>query len=248
MRLSPYSLDRAMAFVVVAIVFALGLSPVVEAGRNFVETSSDHLTVDSAGVLGAAPMTIMVHASPTDLDSATMFWVGDKDSNQEFFYLGHGGQVQWGMLSVAGGNDQALTASVVSTSLWEVFVGLETSATDHQAHYAGHSGSDANPNTPLNADRMSIGRRADTTDSHYSDDNIGTVAAWPVALTTGEIAAVQCGAWPPHVRPESLGHMWPLDGGTIAQDVIGAANMTVTGTTVVGVKPIGPRPGQQAGQ
>lgn len=199
--------------------------------------TTQYLSVDSAPVT-AAPFTVAAWARCSDVNSFhRVVSIGDKDATDIEWALEMrnflGSQsVRWHARS---SGDGTATAGAWTDNRWHHVAGVEASSTSRYAYLDGTpSAQNTTSKAPAGADRISIGRPADSTvaGGEYFAGDIAEVGVWNVALTTAEITMLARGVSPLNVRPDSLVFYAPLVGKHSPEpDLVGGLALTVTGAT-----------------
>lgn len=213
--------------------------------RLFTAASSEFLEIDSAPVT-AAPLTMACWARSTTIaaGNATLVFVGDKDSNSNYFMLYRNAgnpRVEARDISLTGtGTHQ----SNFTANTWNHFAGLFVSTVSRRPYLNGVAASAPNTTsvTPAGSDRISVGRQGRLSAVNYWDGNICEVGVWNVVLTDAEIAALAAGVSPARIRPGSLVFYAPVWGADSPEADLssGARDLTVTGTTASAHGPVQP--------
>ena len=205
--------------------------------RLFDDGASEYLEFSGAVPVTAAPFTVVCRFKSDDAtNSGVPFWLGDKDVDGDWWALndkGDAGDV--GRLVVY---DESLAApastNTYTQDVWGTLVGREYSATAHEAILNGDlasKGTDATNLSPDGADRMAIGRAADSSPSSYFSGAICEVALWNRALSDEEVTAYAAG-FSPLFFPAGLQCYWPLGGlyGNHDRDIWGGYDMAAHNT------------------
>lgn len=209
--------------------------PTHRAARNFTAASSHNLAISQA-VVSATPFTVSAWFKPnnattffniaaiTTFGSLNHYWrlsaVGDTAGDPVRFSVKDAGTVQ-----------NASTSTGFSANVWNHAVGVAASATSRTVYLnGGSSGTNATSRTPSGVNRTYVGVGPGETD--FFDGDIAEIAFWDVALNADEVSALSKGISPLLIRPANLVAYWPLLGRTSPEiDLIGGANLTVTGAT-----------------
>ena len=171
----------------------------------------------------------------------------DKDVANEYYALivrGSAGGDPVTLARVAGAaTDLCDTTSGYSANAWHHACGVVRTNQDVSVYIDGGSKGNSIANrSPANLDRTCIGYSGDSAPGDYMSGRIAEVAAWNVALTDDEVAALAGGVPPPRMRPESLVAYWPLAGiGSPEPDYRGVYDMTLfNAPTTADHAPVGP--------
>jgi hypothetical protein len=208
--------------------------------RTFDDASSQYLETDSTPVT-SQPFTMACWFNSDD--AATLYglmFVGNKASNVEQWVLYASGTtggdpVIFAARSIAGGIDDAQTTTGYTAGTWHHACGVEIGAASRAVYIDGGSkGTDVANNTPLGADRFSVGRYGDLSPSNYMSGSIFWPAIWDAALDDDEVAALAEGIMPCLVRPESL-VTWIYDEND--WDYLGGYDLTATNTPTTSAIP-----------
>ena len=202
--------------------------------RDFIPGSTQSMDVDSTPVT-AAPFTIAAWIQSDHNFESTIFFVGDKDVAAHYWFLSlvdaGAGEDLLSFGAAAGGAE--VTAEVTASFTddgWHHVCGVETSATSRAAYLDGaNKGTNATSREPAGADRISIGRKGDSTPTAYMDGFIAEVAVWNVALSDADVALLAKTTSPFLVVPQSLVFYAPLIGRYSPEiDIRGGANLTLS--------------------
>ena len=232
----------------------LALALPVQAGRHYeASDAADKLTADAVVITGA-PFTVSLWWQPEQLTAnAHWLWYSGDDPEagiSDAYWLF---QQQTTGDSRLGSFDSPDNGSVSSggTGLagrWDHFAHVERATNDRSAWLNQTTASNATTVDPEVGEftHMLFGVRIEP---NWADGSMGVVAFWDEGLEVDEVRSLAEGAWPPHVSPGSLTFL--MDQGTSSpdRDLVGGLSMTVGGSpSKIGIKPVGPRPGMQAGQ
>ena len=207
--------------------------------RLFDNALSQYLERDSA-VVATQPLTMAAWFNSDDATiTQAILSVVDKDDASKMHFLEIAGAVAGDPVRmasiVAGSPSYAASTTGYTANTWFHAAGV-VSASNARAAYinGGSKGTDATEEDPLLVlDRTSIGRLGDSTPSQYFSGSIAEVAVWDIALTDNEIIVLSKGFSPLFVRPQNLVAYWPLIGNYSPEtDIVGANNLTLTGTVV----------------
>ena len=185
------------------------------------------------------PFTLACWAR-TDTDAAdqALVWLGDKDSatsvigSLEFLAV-DGGNRYVCVKSVSGAAEGSALAGDYSTNTWHHVCGQFTATTLRRVILDGVSvDTDATLVSGATADRVSIGRRGDSTPSAYLSGAVAEAAIWNQPLNQPEIVALAKGFSPLMVKPQNLVAYWPLGGfaGSNDHDRLGDYDLSALNT------------------
>ena len=233
----------------------LALALPLRAGNRYEhENAGDYLTSDTIVIKGA-PFTVSIWASLESFDADGCWaWYSGDDPNgtiSDAYWLFAQSSADIRLGAFDDPDNGAVSAGVtLTTDTWH-HIGFVEASTSSRDCWADET--HANNTTTVDPEvgeftHMYFGRRTDVS-SNWFDGDMGVAAFWDEGLADEEMSALHEGAWPPHVSPESLTFLMDQGNSNPDQDVIGGAMMTKSGgITKAGIKPVGPRPGQQAGQ
>lgn len=135
----------------------------------------------------------------------------------------------------SGTGTSAATTNTVAASTPFVAVYRANSSTSREAILNGdlaNKGTDTSSKVPAGIDRLSFGRKDDTSASSSFEGVVYYSALWNVALSDAEVLALAKYAPAPLIRPQALQSWWPMfgrsDGSTI-RDSLGRVPLTLSG-------------------
>lgn len=202
--------------------------------RDFESTSAQFLTVDSAPVT-AVPLTIACWFRPESVTDARLVTIVDKDVDTEAFSVEAWSDTNlYASTSAGGGIGSAVASGPWSVAAWTHATAV-FGAADSRTIYrdGGNSGTNTDSFAPSGLDRVAVATWGGSVTTSYFDGRIAEIGIWNVALTEDEAASLADGASPMLVRPDALVAYWPLIGRASPEiDLIGGANLTVTGAVV----------------
>lgn len=208
--------------------------------RLFDDAQSEYLEWSGASPPVSGPPFTLACWVRTDTDAAdqALMWLGDKDSATSVI-----GSLE--LVAVAGGNRYVCAKSVsgategaaltgnYGTNAWHHVCARFTTTAFRRIILDGASGdTDTTVVGGATADRVSIGRRGDSTPSAYVSGAVAEAAIWTAALSEMEIAALAKGFSPLQVKPHTLVAYWPLGGfaGSNDNDRLGDYDLSALGT------------------
>ena len=140
---------------------------------------------------------------------------------------------------VSGSGSSGIGTNTVSAATPFVAIVRVTSATLREAILNGdlaNKGTDTVSKTPPGINRISFGRRDDSSGGNDFEGAVFWSALWNVALDDAEIVAIAAGAPPPLIRPSALMNWWWNFGrndGTTVIDVFGRSALTISTASMV---------------
>jgi len=185
--------------------------------RLFVAASSQRFEKNTAP-LTAAPLTMAAWFRTVDVTPRQgILWLGDKDNANEYFALyidGAGNDtVRFRTRTSGTGTREATTTGQYSANTWHHACGVEISSSSREVYIdGGGKGTNTFSNVPAGANRVSIGRFADSSPGNYFDGRLAEVGLWNVALSENEVVALSRGVLPWQIRPSALVGYWPVWG------------------------------------
>lgn len=204
----------------------------------FLSASSEYLELEPAPV-AAAPLTIACwFYSDSDTADDTLMFLGDKDSEDDFWILEIKGgtandPVYFTAKSSAGGTDSSPLDPGFTKDTWHSFVGVEAATNSRIVYLDGAAGTpDTGSNTPLAADRISIGGRRDASPINYFGGKMLWAAAWSTALSAEDAARHGNGVEPVFIRRDALVWYVRLVGDDYI-DMISGTKLTIGGTPTI---------------
>jgi hypothetical protein len=217
--------------------------------RNFV---SNNIDISSGLGLGTKPITLVAWAANSSLTNSGIFSVGQNSggvNNRVFVELDN----------IASSNLFSITQYISGTSsfvrgatnnpfngTWTHFAGVLVASGSSLVYVNGvQDGSNAISTSSITGmNHATIGAVVDASGSpvNFFSGRIADVAAYNVALTATEIAALAKGARPYQIRPSGLVGYWPLDGLQSPEpDLSGNKNNgALTGTAAAFGPPLAP--------
>ena len=134
-------------------------------------------------------------------------------------------------VTAEAGGGIAVSGSGYTINTWHHAGGVFATSTSRTAYIDGVAGSaNTTSTTQAGLDNTTIGYLDIDSNFNFMSGRIAEAAIWNVVLTSDEMAVLAKGYSPLFVRPESLVGYWPLRGRYSPEiDVVGAADMTVTG-------------------
>lgn len=181
-------------------------------------TASTTYAENSSAPVTATPITLSAWVNPTAvaaIGSPTwIFRIGNHTSYDQGFALQQAEASGFFRYRIhAGASVAEPFQSGFTAGAWQHIAGVSTSATNHTCYRNGVAGSAVTTSvTPSGVNYTSVGRLDALGGVDYFNGAIGECAAWNVALTAGEIAALAKGARPSMIRPESLVFYDPIFG------------------------------------
>jgi len=204
--------------------------------------TSDKLLDTSNVALTDSPATLAGWVNfPTNTGQRTLVGMSDSASSNSLFRLGIDNNIVMGQFR----NDatQLTTLSTTGTITNDVWVhiactfvsgtpGLETFINGVSADTAFS----ADVTGPITLTSTEIGVLQRSSASQFWNGGAAEIGAWNVVLTDEELLELAAGYPPSMVRPTALAMYNPLK--AFSQDVIGATDYTVTGTSLIAHPPM----------
>ncbi len=208
--------------------------------RLFDDAATEYLELDSAP-LTAYPFTMSCRFYSDDITAnQTLCFIGDKDSETDFWRLAVLGAVGGDPIALQsndGTTERADTSTGFSVNTWHHACGVAVSATDRSCFIDGGSeGTSTTSITPAGSDRISVGRGGKLTPNFYMSGRIAELGVWNVALSDAEVATLAKGFSPLFIQPHNLVAYWPLIRDD-DNDWIGGFDLTATNTPTIAVHP-----------
>jgi len=210
--------------------------------RIFDNDSSNSIGTETP-VLTAAPITVSAWFKTNRLTGSDqeIFLIGrqddpDKDDGWRLVLDVSSADIRWKARQGPGGG-QAISGGTVSTDTWHHAAAVETTSLSRIAYLDGVGGViNTTSSVPANLTRTIIGKHAPGVSNEF-DGEIGHVAVWDIALTTGEIESLASGISPLRIRRENLVSYWPINGQTPEKDIVGDLQLDILGGIVQGEEP-----------
>lgn len=213
-------------------------------GRLYDDFALDRLEVDASPIT-AAPFTISAWFRTDDVAIfETVVSLADKDVSNRYWTIELEGPDPDSRVAFvfrdAGGEQKVLTTTDYLVNTWHHAFAVEVSSTNHRILLDGAGlGISVVDTTPTGIDRISIGRKGDSTPSSYFSGRIAEVAMWNVALSDAQALELAGGVPVLRMRPDALVEYWPCFGvGAPEPDYIGSNNLTVTGAVQADHAPV----------
>lgn len=204
-----------------AVILLLVLAIPAFAGREFLSSSTEFGA--KATSITTYPVTVSCWFFPysTNANQVLAFF-GDSGATQRRFLLYYttGRVLTVDSIADGGGAFSASTTTTAATNAWHHALAIWDSSTSRRVYLNG-SGASTNTSaaTTTGLSTFAIGARNNLGSWGVSWNGlIAEVAVWNVALTPGELVALNSGASPLTVRPASLVHYVPLTGQDSAND------------------------------
>ena len=182
--------------------------------RLFDDANFDHVQVNAAAVT-AAPFTVSCwfRADQVTLTPA-MFWIGNSAASDNYWVLQFRGDQAGDPIDFTARNPTsapARTTTGATLNKWHHACGIEYSAISRACFIDGGSkGTNSTSVTPTGANRMAIGRFADSSPTEYWSGALARVAIWNEALSDEEVLALARGESPLRIRLHALKGYWRL--------------------------------------
>lgn len=200
-------------------------------------SGSQAIHVDSAPVI-AAPFSVSVWIRPDVVTTDDFWFLGDKDVSNQHWFFGMTSSALIFRAREAGSSGTATTTAGPSVDVHHHACAVEAAADDRRVFLDGaNKGTNTSSRTPTGADRITLGRRDDSSPSNEFNGDIGHAALWDAALTDGEVASLAVGVSPLRVRCNALVYYAPFNGQSPEYDIIGQLSLTVTGAPSVSEEP-----------
>jgi len=233
----------ALLLLLCSLVFAGGVAHLreAEAARDFDLIVGEVLSTDS-DLVGSPPFTVSVwFYSTDDTINTVLFYAGDKDDNDDsaFWLRPLSTNVVW-WSAIESGAANAATTTTFTVNTWNHACAVEASATDRRVYLNGAGkGTNTTSKVPAGIDRTTLTADNDTAQGFPFAGSVAHVAIWNVALSDAEVNALAKGAHPYTIKRGALTHYWPIRGDSPEIDLVGGANLTVSGTPVqIGSPPV----------
>jgi hypothetical protein len=220
-------------------------APAAYGGRLLDDASSQYLEA-TAAPLGATPTvwTLAVWVKSDDVDRIQgIVCNSDADANMLLAVRFHDtGTGQWQTQSYDGTNNANIIGNDnPANNVWHHGCYTRRATTDHESYLNGVSeGTSATNPTLTGVDTISIGRlNFNSSPGSYYGGDVGYVAIWNAGMTAAEVGELAKGRDVRTCAKFPVAY-WPLDGSSNPEpDVIGGFNLTNTGSTKIGHKPLG---------
>lgn len=201
------------------------------------DVSTEYLEVDPSPMpLTAPPWSVACYMkSDDDANGGTAVFIGEGGVGNSYWVLSMAAVNRKGQIEIHDGTFTSLTGSEAGVSgEWTHLVGVERGTTfaDRSVWTNGvetTATTDKNPGTP---DRISIGRKGDSTPTNYMSGRLFWPAIWNIALGSTDVARLNDGVDPRSVRGANLVFFPRLDRQPPAKtrDVVGGIILTAVNT------------------
>ena len=219
-------------------------------GILFDDASSQYLQRDSAPVTDA-PFAMLCWGNCDDqTDDCCLVSIGDKDSATEWWAATLRGGLANDPLrfyAIDGTTGYVDTTGPFTANTWEHYCAVEAASNSRLVYInGGAEGTSSTEKSPDGADRVAVGRTADSTPGDYMSGTIAEVAIYQLtggAFTAQELGALAAGCSPRMVRSGELVAHWRLRTNTDLADTIGSYDLTAYNTPTTGTHPAIREPG-----
>lgn len=208
--------------------------------RLFDDQESKYLEWSGASPpVSGPPLTLACWArTDTDAVDQALMWLGDKDSATSVIgslelVAVDGGNRHVRAKSVSGATEGSALVGNYGTNTWHHVCGRFTTTAFRRVILDGAGGdTDTTAVVGATADRVSIGRRGDSTPNAYLSGAVAEAAIWNAVLSEPEIAALAKGFSPLKLKPQNLVAYWPLGGfaGSSDNDRLGGYDLSALST------------------
>jgi len=173
--------------------------------RYFTRTNSEYLERDAAPVV-VAPLTIAFWGYITSDNDFGGVWIGDKDVANNYWILWYRGSAGGNPISLtardAGGSTDCNSTAGMTQDVWHHLCGVAAAANDRTVYLnGGNIGTNNVARTPAGADRVAIGRFADSSPGNYWDGRIAEAVILRIAATVQQVQLHAQGVPAPIVWP-----------------------------------------------
>jgi len=206
--------------------------------RSFARVSEQYLEVTNTPVT-SAPFTMSIWFNVVDLDQENfIFSIADKDVSNNYWYIythtsGDLRFIAYDATTIA----YCDTSTTFSPGTWNHACAIEAASNDRTIYLnAGGPENNTQDTSPANADRITIGTSADSSEAGFTNGLLAEAAIYNVALTLSEITSLSKGISPLAIRPGNLVFYCPLIRDN-DQDVIGGLSLTAINSPTIGTHP-----------
>jgi hypothetical protein len=212
--------------------------------RNFSGVTSDYCRGAISGI--TYPLTIIEWVRYTTIGSTgTTRWIICDGSSSSNFIAGRNEDDGSPRLTRNAGSDTHTNVDATMTAGQWHFIATRLAAIDDaevilDADFGGKASSATSVN-PSGIDRLSFGKRDNSSNSNPASFQCAQWAAWNADLSDAEITALKAGAHPLEIQPEKLIHLYDNWGRTtgFVRDEVGGVDLAINGTNASDQSPAG---------